>query len=79
MKKEEVLAWIRGFEAAREAERALARKEPVDPAGSLAIGLSLTEFARRCSGGEPGRDRARDDEVRIVRERWAKLRRAYES
>lgn len=77
MKKEDVLAWIHGFEAAREVERDLARKEPVDSAGSMAIGLTLTEFARRCSGGDLGRDRARDDDVRIVRERWAKLRRAY--
>lgn len=77
MKKEDVLAWIHGFEAARGVERDLARKEPVDAAGSVAIGLSLTEFARRCSGGELGRDGARDDDVRIVRERWAKLRRAY--
>jgi hypothetical protein len=79
MKKDEVLAWIHGFEAAREVERGLARKEPVDPAGSVAIGLSLTEFARRCSGGEFARDRARDDDVRIVRERWAKLRQAKKS
>lgn len=77
MKKEEVLSWIRGFEAARAVERDLARKEPVDSAGSVATGLSLTEFARRYGGGELGRDRARDDDVRIVRERWAKLRRAY--
>ena len=76
MKKEDVLAWIHGFEAAREVERDLARKESVDPAGSVAIGLSLTEFARCCSGEGFGRDRARDDDVRIVRERWAKLRRA---
>lgn len=77
MKKEDVLAWIHGFKAAREVERDLARTEPVDSAGSVAIGLSLTEFARRCGGGELGRDRTRDDDVRIVRERWAKLRRAY--
>ncbi|MGQ0591706.1 MAG: hypothetical protein ACT4QB_03400 [Gammaproteobacteria bacterium] len=79
MKKEEVLAWIHGFKAAREVERDLARKEPVDSAGSVAIGLSLTEFARRCSGGELGRDRARNDDVRIVRERWARLRRPNKS
>lgn len=79
MKKDDVLAWIHGFEAAREVERDLARKEAVDPSGSVAMGLSLTEFARRCGGGELGRDRARDDDVRIVRERWAKLRRAKKS
>ncbi len=77
MKKDRVLAWIHGFEAAREAERDLARNEPVDSAGSVAIALSLTEFARRCGGEGFGRDQARDDDVRIVRERWAKLRRAY--
>jgi hypothetical protein len=76
MKKEQVLAWIHGFEAAHEAERDLARKEPIDPAGSMASGLSLIEWASRLGGGEPARDRARDDEVRIVRERWAKLRQA---
>ena len=79
MKKEDVLAWIHGFKAAREVERDLARKEPVDSAGSVAIGLSLTEFAGRCGGGELARDRTREDDVRIVRERWAKLRRAYRS
>jgi hypothetical protein len=79
MNKGEVLAWIHGFEASRKVERALARKEPADPATSVALGLSLTEFARHCSAGELGRDRARDDDVRIVRERWAKLRRANKS
>ena len=49
--KEDVLAWIHGFKATREVERDLARKEPVDSAGSVAIGLSLTEFARRGGGG----------------------------
>ena len=79
MKKDDMLAWIHGFEAAREVERDLARKEPVDSTGSVAIGLSLTEFAGRCGGEGFGRDRARDDDVRIVRERWAKLRRANKS
>lgn len=79
MKRKEVLAWIEGFEAAREAERDLARKEPVDTARSVALGLSLAEFARRCRGDEIRGDRARDDDVRVVRERWAKLRRANKS
>jgi hypothetical protein len=35
MKKDDVLAWIHGFEAAREVERDLARKEPIDSAGSM--------------------------------------------
>jgi hypothetical protein len=76
MKKEDALAWVKGFEAAHEVERALCRKEPLDPAGAMALGLGVTELARRMSS-EPGPDRARDDEVRIVRERWARLRRAY--
>lgn len=79
MEKAQVLAWIHGFEAARDAERALARREPVDPGRSLALGLSLIEWARRSGGGVLGRDRRRDEEVRSVRERWAKLWRAIES
>lgn len=79
LKKEDVVAWIRGFEAAREAERDLVRGEAVDPARSVAVGLSLIEFARRCGGGAFTRDQVRDDEVQAVRERWAKLRRAHTS
>lgn len=79
MKKEDVLAWIRGFEAVREMERELARREPVDSARSMAAGLGLIEFARLCGGGVFRSDRIRDDEVQAVRERWAKLRRARAS
>ncbi len=79
MKKEDVLAWIRGFEAVREMERELARREPVDSTRSMAVGLGLIEFARQCGGGVFPVDRVRDGEVQAVRERWAKLRKVYTS
>jgi len=79
LKKEDVVAWIRGFEAAREAERDLVRGAAVDPERSVALGLALIEFARQHGGNAFQRERAWDDDVRAVRERWAKLRRAYES
>lgn len=79
LNKEDVLAWIRGFEAVREVEREAARREPRDPARSMAVGLGLIEFAKQCGGGSFPTDRIRDDEVESVRERWATLRRAVTS
>ncbi len=76
MDKRLVMAWRRGFETAREMERVLTTREPVDVQRSLGIALELIEAALRRdpSGGRSG---AWERDVERVRERWRALKRAY--
>lgn len=76
MIKEDVLSWKRGFEAARETEQYLIRKEPIDSERSIRFALELIEVCRM-QGIWPGSEseRLRESQIKSVRERWSTLRR----
>lgn len=77
MNKEEVLAWIRGFEAANRAAYEQTRVEPLDPERSFAWALQLIDLARQgASGGVLERGKTWSQEVQGVRDRWRRLREA---
>jgi len=79
LNKKDVLAWIEGFEAAREVERQLVQKEHWDRDRSVRLALSLIA-ACRSQGVWPKQDVAdvrRAREVEEVRNRWNDLRKAY--
>ena len=75
---EAALAWKRGFEAARDAERSLTRREPVNVERSIRLSLALIETCRR-QGIWPGAGATseRERSVTAVRERWIKLKQAF--
>jgi len=77
MTHQDTLAWKQGFEAAREAERSLTRREPVNVERSIRLSLALIETCRLqgiwpSSGSKSERERS----VTAVRERWIKLKQA---
>jgi len=77
MDKQQVLAWQRGFERARDAERAQARCEPLDLNRSIRLALSLIAFCRKQGAWSSMlEDPIRAREVEEVRRRWVKLKEA---
>jgi hypothetical protein len=77
MTRKEALDWKHGFEAAREAERSLIRREPVNVGRSVRLALALIEICGRRGifpSGVPGSERERFELA--ARERWAGLKRA---
>ena len=79
MNKKDVLAWIKGFEAARELERQLSMKDPLDRERSVRLALSLIA-ACRARGTWPRNvisDTKWEQEVEEVRDRWNDLKKAY--
>ncbi len=77
MTKKDILIWKQGFEAAREVERQLTRREPLDSERSVRLALALIQICRK-QGAWPAfkRDKIWDDEVSRVREQWVRLRKA---
>lgn len=75
MTQEDTLAWKHGFEAAREAERSLTRREPVNVERSIRLSLALIETCR-CQGIWPSAESMseREHSVIAVRERWIELK-----
>ncbi len=47
MTHEDALAWKHGFEAAREADRSLTRREPVNVERSIRLAMALIETCRQ--------------------------------
>jgi hypothetical protein len=75
MDKQQVLAWQRGFELAREAEHELVRREPLDLNRSIRLALSLIELCRKQdSWSSVLDDPIRLQEVEKVRRRWSRLK-----
>jgi hypothetical protein len=77
LEKARVLAWLSGFEAARRADRARLRQEPVDCQRSIRLALGLMKLIR--AQGEPTIEdrRMREEAVDRVRQRWVTLKKAF--
>lgn len=79
MIKEDIFTWKQGFEAAREAQRHLTRKEVMDPHRSIRLALALIDACRKQAVWPiAGKDKIWDDKVRRVRERWHHLKKAMD-
>jgi hypothetical protein len=77
MTRQETLDWKKGFEAAREAERLLTRREPVNVERSIRLALALIEICRRQGiWPDAGSRSVRERSEIAVRERWGKLKMA---
>jgi len=74
MTREQVRAWIAGFEAAAEQERAVWRLEGPRPAESIAAALALMDLYGRHAGPSPANDAVRERETESARSTWQRLR-----
>jgi hypothetical protein len=74
--KASVLAWLSGFEAARQADRARLRQEPVDCQRSIRLALGLMTCMHGRGGPTIEDTRMREEAVDQVRERWVTLKKA---
>lgn len=74
MTREQLRAWIAGFEAAAEQERAIWRLEGPRPSESIAAALALMDLYGRTSGPSPAIDALRERETESARAIWQRLR-----
>lgn len=78
MTKKDILKWKSGFEAARKVDCHLIRQEPVDPERSIRLALELIAVCRKLGiWSKPGSDILRERQVKIIREQWATIRKAF--
>ena len=78
MTHEDALAWKHGFEAAREADRSLTRREPVNVERSIRLAMALIETCRQQGILFNSRsEMARERSDAAVRERWINLKQAF--
>jgi len=77
LEKATVLAWLSGFEAARQADRARLRQEPVDYQRSIRLALELMTCIHERGGLTIEDTRLREESVEQVRRRWVTLKKAY--
>lgn len=76
MKRDDVLRWEAGFQAACREERRLIRHEDVNCDRSIRLALSLIDAAgqKNTQCVATADDRVWEREVKIVRERWCQLK-----
>lgn len=77
LEKNRVLAWLSGFEAARQADRTRLRQEPVDCQRSIRLALELMTCIHERGGPTIEDIRMREETVEQVRQRWMMLKRAF--
>lgn len=77
LEKARVLAWLSGFEAARQADRARLRQEPVDCQRSIRLALGLMTYIHGRGGLTIEDTRIREQAVDHVRQRWVTLKKAF--
>jgi hypothetical protein len=77
LEKDRVLAWLSGFEAARQVDRERLRREPVDCQRSIRLALGLMKCMQTRGGHTVGDTRIREEAVAQVRQRWVTLKRAF--
>ena len=76
LEKSRVLAWLAGFEAARQADRERLRQEPVDCQRSIRLALGLMACIHERGGPRIEDMRMREQAVEQVRQRWVMLKKA---
>jgi len=76
LEKERVLAWLSGFEAARQADRERLRQEPIDCQRSIRLALGLMQLIHARGGPAVEDTRIREEAVEQVRQRWVTLKKA---
>ncbi|MFY4727918.1 hypothetical protein [Nitrospira sp. BLG_2] len=74
LEKNRVLAWLSGFEAARQADRARLRQEPVDRQRSVRLALGLMKLIHARGGYAIEDIQIREQAVEQVRQRWVMLK-----
>lgn len=77
LEKASVLAWLSGFDAARQADRAPIRHEPVDCQRSIRLALGLMTCIHKRGGPTIEDIRLREEAVDHVRQRWVALKKAF--
>jgi hypothetical protein len=74
LEKARVLAWLAGFEAARQADRERLRQEPVDCQRSIRLALGLMTCIHERGGPTSEDVQMREQAVEQVRQRWVTLK-----
>jgi hypothetical protein len=74
LKKDRVLTWLAGFEAARQADRVRLRQEAVDCQRSVRLALDLMTCIHRRGELSIKETRIREEAVEQVRQRWVTLK-----
>lgn len=74
LEKASVLAWLSGFDAARRADHARIRHEPVDCQRSIRLALGLMAYIHRRGGPTIKDTQLREEAVDQVRQRWVALK-----
>lgn len=77
LEKASALAWLSGFEAARQVDRERLRQEPVDCQRSIRLALGLMTCIYERGGLTVEDTRMREQEVDQVRRRWVALKKAF--
>lgn len=77
LEKDRVLAWLSGFEAARQADRVRLRQEPIDCQRSVRLALELMKLIRAQGEHTIEDRRIREEAVDHVRQRWITLKKAF--
>lgn len=77
LEKDLVLAWLSGFEAARQADRTRLRREPIDCQRSVRLALGLMKCIYGRGGPTIEDTRIREQGVDHVRQRWVTLKKAF--
>jgi hypothetical protein len=73
LEKGRVLAWLSGFEAARQADRARLRQEPIDRQRSVRLALGLMKLIHAHGGPAIEDSQIREQALDQVRQRWVTL------
>jgi hypothetical protein len=76
LKRDRVLAWLAGFEAARQVDRARLREGPIDCQRSIRLALGLMQLIHARGGPAVEDTRIREEAVEQVRQRWVTLKNA---
>lgn len=77
LEKDRVLAWLSGFEAARQADLARLRQEPIDRQRSVRLALGLIKLIRARGGPAIEDIQIREQALDQVRQRWVTLKKVF--